>query len=680
MLHGFRQIRVWLAVALLASASAWAQNSSPTVAQLQSRLTATPASEQSPILAELSRALESVDPARALELARQARTAAANPREELIADSRIASVLRRRGDYTESMRIVRAALKRATEIHDEVALLENTFVFAQINWSLTDYPSAIASYQQTVTLAEALGNRYLFGRAHLGIAIIYAESGESEKAKNQEEIALKVGEELDNGELQADALNNLGNTLVGVGDLAQARTVHERALKLRTDLGNRRGVADSLVNLGNVFRLRQEYTMALDYTQQALVTYEELGLKRNLANTQLQFAQILRPLGRLEDALTHLRTGFALAEVLASHIVLANFHREFATIYEAQGNWHAAYDSERKFATEADAALGEKVRLQLAALNARYDAERRQHEIDTLRAERAVSEADDARTRWQRFALLAAFGVGAAILAVIVGWQRLRLKAERRVLAEARAAQKAAEDADRLKTRFLGIASHDIRSPLNNVLRLVDELRIARQKRGETDERHDWIAVEVQRVLGLVQDLLDTAALESGHLELKKVSTDLVELTRSSLRELRWQIDAKRLQVNFPEPASAAGWIEADPARLLQVVGNLVSNAIKFTPPGRVVDLTLTRQGSVVRLAIRDEGPGISEADKERLFLPFTRLATHPSARETSHGLGLSIAQEITRLHGGRITVESGAGTGSTFVLELPVGSAASIS
>jgi signal transduction histidine kinase len=109
-----------------------------------------------------------------------------------------------------------------------------------------------------------------------------------------------------------------------------------------------------------------------------------------------------------------------------------------------------------------------------------------------------------------------------------------------------------------------------------------------------------------------------------------------------------------------------------DADRLYQVVANLVSNAIKFTPPGRTVDVAVTGEGGRVILTVRDEGPGMSPEVQARLFTPFTRLAARPTGGEFSHGLGLSISHEIVGLHGGRIRVQSAPGAGSTFIVELP--------
>jgi signal transduction histidine kinase len=189
-------------------------------------------------------------------------------------------------------------------------------------------------------------------------------------------------------------------------------------------------------------------------------------------------------------------------------------------------------------------------------------------------------------------------------------------------------------------------------------------------------EQTDIIGSEVQRVICLVEDLITTAALESGKLELRMAPMDLAAVAQRVVEGMRWQSDAKRQTIEFLPPAEDAGKMAGDAARLEQVIANLLSNAIKFSPPGETITVTLARKDRFVALTIRDRGAGISESDIPKLFAPFQRLATHPTASESSHGLGLSIAQEIAQRHGGQVRVDSQPGQGSTFTIELPVSAA----
>jgi signal transduction histidine kinase len=246
------------------------------------------------------------------------------------------------------------------------------------------------------------------------------------------------------------------------------------------------------------------------------------------------------------------------------------------------------------------------------------------------------------------------------------------LRAERRVHAETQAAKEAAEEADRVKTRFLGIATHDIRAPLGNIVNLAGLLRKAVPS-AEHAEDLDALTSEAQRVLCLVEELLTISALETGKLALHRMPMEFSETVRSAIDSLRWQATAKRQTIAFQSATAGTATLLGDAQRLHQVVTNLVTNAIKFSPPGAVITVSLARTSEALMLAVRDAGPGLSPDDAAKLFHPFERLSTHPTAGESSHGLGLSIAHEIVRLHGGSIRVESQPGAGATFIVDLPL-------
>ncbi len=323
-------------------------------------------------------------------------------------------------------------------------------------------------------------------------------------------------------------------------------------------------------------------------------------------------------------------------------------------------------------ATAPDQAELERRAQELIAL--RHEHARQGAELRAKDAELQIAETALERAEAIRFALgLSLISLAVALGAIIV-LQRYRLRAERLILDETRLARDAAEEADRIKTRFLGVASHDIRAPLGNIVNLTEDLR-ASPGNTASDERIDLISSEAQRVLCLVEDLLTTAALESGKLELRPAPTDLVEITSAVVDSLRWQASAKRQHLVCTPAVPAIGRLTADAARLYQVVANLVSNAIKFSPTGAMITLSFARTATHLSVSVRDEGPGLSTDDIAKLFRPFDRLGSVATAGESSHGLGLSIAHEIVRLHGGTLKVDSRPGFGATFTAELPVSS-----
>ncbi|HDS1696930.1 MULTISPECIES: transporter substrate-binding domain-containing protein [unclassified Pseudomonas] len=252
-----------------------------------------------------------------------------------------------------------------------------------------------------------------------------------------------------------------------------------------------------------------------------------------------------------------------------------------------------------------------------------------------------------------------------------------QLALSRGLLEQLRQAKDDAEQASQTKSTFLATMSHEIRTPMNAVIGLL-ELALEDSRSGRSDAQTLQTAHDSAiGLLELIGDILDISRIESGHISLQPVPTNLVELVRATLRVFEGNARAKGLHLHGELPAEPV-WVLADPLRLKQILSNLISNAIKFTDRGEVQACLLlpkvAGQGVLaIELNVRDTGIGISPADQARLFSAFVQ-ADGPRARQGA-GLGLVISRTLAELMGGSLTLQSveGVGTRVQVNLQLPV-------
>lgn len=230
------------------------------------------------------------------------------------------------------------------------------------------------------------------------------------------------------------------------------------------------------------------------------------------------------------------------------------------------------------------------------------------------------------------------------------------------------------EQLNQEKNRFLGMAAHDLRTPLGIILTysefLADEVG---QKLNE--EQQEFLTIIRQSsafMLKLVDDLLDISTIEAGRLSLDLQPTDLAGLVERSVA-LHNVLSAKKSVIISVELAGDLPQVMLDAAKFEQVLNNLLSNAAKFSPPGARVRVRLARRGDEAVLSVADQGPGIPAGEFDRLFKPFVWGKAQGTAGEKSTGLGLTIARRVVESHGGRIWAESQEGRGSTFYVALPL-------
>ena len=229
------------------------------------------------------------------------------------------------------------------------------------------------------------------------------------------------------------------------------------------------------------------------------------------------------------------------------------------------------------------------------------------------------------------------------------------------------------ERLNQLKTEFLGIAAHDMRNPIGCILALAKLLYL---EAGTvlTEEQLEFLS-DIERssqfMLQLINDLLDISAIEAGRLHLNRRPSDPRKLLERNVSISAKLARQKQIHVDLQIEGELPK-LSLDEGKIEQVLNNLISNAVKFSRPGAVVEVRAEAHDGGVLTSVRDQGPGIPETERDKLFQPYGRTSVRSTASEPSTGLGLAIARKIVEGHGGRIWMESQVGVGSVFLFTLP--------
>lgn len=238
-------------------------------------------------------------------------------------------------------------------------------------------------------------------------------------------------------------------------------------------------------------------------------------------------------------------------------------------------------------------------------------------------------------------------------------------------LTEAEKARKIAEEATEFKSRLLGVAAHDLKNPLNTILGYTRMISSSDIDKNRAAEYLTTIETSSEQMLELINKLQNLSAIETGKMEINKMKTKLSDVVESTVDELTPLALAKKQEIKFGEEEPGL-FVNADKNKMKEIVANLLSNAIKFSESNKtiLVKIKLISNNAVVEVI--DEGPGLTEDDKKKVFGKFQKLSAKPTANEKATGLGLAISKQLAELQNGSLTVESKYGAGATFRFSLP--------
>lgn len=224
------------------------------------------------------------------------------------------------------------------------------------------------------------------------------------------------------------------------------------------------------------------------------------------------------------------------------------------------------------------------------------------------------------------------------------------------------------------KNQFLGMAAHDLRNPLTVISGFSNYLLNINKDNMDENKVHQMVAhiySSSNFMLQLIDDLLDFSIIESGVLSLHSVETDLVELIKKNMVFFESLAQKKNIEVVFNDPSNFPK-VKCDPNKILQVINNVVTNAIKFSHPQSMIKITLSHSDTEATISIEDHGIGMSPESVKNLFQPFSKMKTLGTEGEKGAGLGLAIAYKIVTEHKGKIWVQSEVNKGTTFFISLP--------
>ena len=581
----------------------------------------------------------------------------------------------RLGARADARREIRSALAIVQRLRPRIALegdiLRTRGDIASdegnVSSALNDYQMAYRTYQNT---GDGRGQAL----ALLSIGALYRQGSDFD-------AALKYyGQAIDAGAvdpvLLLSLLNNRGNVLTEMGEYHRALIDFRRALELVRKADNPAFEARIYGNIARAYRGEGAHDAAWRAVIRGMAIAQATEASTALSQLQTLAGRIAADRGDYRTAVKLVDTAFRDVDLTTTPLTARDNHRNAYGVYAAAGEPAKALAHLEALDRLNEQATQLTTSTKTALMSARFDFQNQELRIARLKQEELRRNIAFERegARFQRI-LFGSIAAAVAVLVALLSFGVVTLRRSRNMIRLANvdlaATNAALEKALKAKGDFLATTSHEIRTPLNGILGMAQVLLRDRSLPPEARDRLDVIHDAGVAMRSLVDDILDVAKMQSGNLAVERVPTDLVATVDDLARLWRRQAEDRGLRFVL-ELGDVPRWVEGDPVRLRQILFNLLSNALKFTPAGEIV-LRVAAQGDRLSIVVADTGIGIAPDRLEEVFESFQQADTSTTRQYGGTGLGLTICRNLARAMGGDITVRSAPGLGATFTVDLPL-------
>ncbi len=569
-------------------------------------------------------------------------------------------------------------------------------------------------YSEARRLFDELGERSLFARATRGIGKTYRKSHKNHEAIEKFEEAAAIFKELGDTRSYALTVSDIADTYqslheyaraleyyiitynvfneVGdrrqisiifnriavinmlLGEEQEALEYYHKSVDLKRELGDKVNEALSLMNIGLIYYNRKDYDEALKYYNQAQALNIEIGEKRNEAMCNINIAEGLIKKGEFEEAEKRLDVSKEILAPTSEKHFKVSLNLSYSKLYAAKEEFYEAIHFINDALAVAEEVNDKQLILEsyesysncyagLSDFEKAHEYFRKYYDLkNEIYTKEMHEKIKNMQYKYER-----------EIALKEAETQKKRGQELEKALTQVESLNEDLKKMNEEKNTFMALVAHDLKNPLNAIMGYAQLARVNPEQFSaeELEDMFNDIEVSARIMSELITNYLEYTTIEAGrvHLEMQEINISNAAIYVTDSFKSRSQ--SKDIKIDLATSSDSI-YVYADKNALTQVLDNLVSNAVKFSPSGTTVTINVEKLEDIVRCTVADQGPGISKEDQEKLFKKFARLTAKPTAGESSTGLGLSITKRLTEDMNGTIRCESQEGKGAAFILEFP--------
>ena len=532
--------------------------------------------------------------------------------------------------------------------------------YAQLITSISEIYLTSGIYDKALENYISLLNYYRKVKDKKGEAFVLSYIGETyidlqngQNALRYLHEALGIAKEINDEERVSFVLNSIGGVYVDIfKDNKTAEDYYKRALELSEKINYKLGIAKGYHNLGLVYYNKKDLNKALDYHKKSLEVVTQSNIEEGLAYNFNSIAKIYLELGHINSAIEYFNKSLEVSNNEQITLVITDNYKGLSDSYKKKNNYREALKYLELYNVTREKLNNEKTAQRIAELETHYEVIRKESENEILK------RANTIQKNYFLFSLVLGF------LILIVLFNRYWYS---------RKSQKQLEELNATKDKLFSIIGHDLKNPFSTLINF-SEMLIEDYLELTDEEKITYLHMineASQTGHEILDNLLQWSKTQSGKLEFKPRYIELCDIVDANIALLK--TSASNKGINIFSTVNGGTQVFADKIMLKTVFRNLIGNAIKFSHRDGTIKISSILGEGFVEVVVSDNGIGMNEKTKEKLFNPTIFHSTAGTANEQGTGLGLLLCKEFVEKNGGRIWVESEEGKGSDFKFTIPI-------
>ncbi|WP_411030050.1 response regulator [Spongiimicrobium sp. 3-5] len=586
------------------------------------------------------------------------------------------------GDNKNAYKNLVASIPFFEQAGDFLSVAKVNFNIGTIQWNYSNYDLALNDFFSSLEVFEKEGDQYLLASCLENIAGVYENMENYENALKYYRTSLKHSEALGDARLTASNYHSLGVAMDKYAQRDSAFYYFDKSTALSEEGDFKDLLSLNYHSLG-VLHGSQDPTKGIGFLNKSIsikkaIEFDEFNVATSLHELGIIYAN-QRQYVRAEDAFEE---GWKVSRQTDSKEIKSKLSFSLYNLHKAIGNRTRALSYLEEYTALRDSIFDEETSKNIVAREIQYETAKKDQQIQLLFKEKELQEAEVTakqavieRSDTQRNLLL--WGIVSLVAISLLLFRNYNIKLKSRALIN-----KKQKEFVNLRSRFFANISHEFRTPLTLILGPLNELLSTKQKDQALKQNYQLMRRNGERLLDLVNQLLDLAKLEAGNMPLHVKEDELSTFLKAQAASFSSLADFKKVKLDIAiAPEIGLGWFDGD--ALEKIINNLLSNAFKFTEEGGEIHFSASLiypksntgkgKGNSLKIAIKDTGKGIPDSALDKVFDRFYQVDGSPQKEKAGTGIGLALTKELVELHQGTIAVASREGEGATFTVVLPI-------